>query len=123
MCVYAFAHYKLHFVCTECRVSFKRHFPEQGRQHLCPTCAEPMRCAGHDFAAPSRRDTRAWSVVRAVVDEGLRYEGFEPCGCGKDPKYRPRTRADLRARRAVARREGISLAEALARRDAHIAER
>lgn len=52
-------------------------------------------CAGHDFAPPPRRDVRQWSVVTAVPAEGLRYEGRSACGCDKDPKYRPRTRAEL----------------------------
>lgn len=48
-----------------------------------------MACAGHDFAAPRRRDTKAWTVVAAVLNAGLRYEGRELCGCGKEPKFRP----------------------------------
>lgn len=48
-----------------------------------------MVCAGHDFAAPRRRDSKAWTVVAAVLNAGLRYEGREPCGCGKEPKFRP----------------------------------
>ncbi|ONM48060.1 hypothetical protein B0T44_10275 [Nocardia donostiensis] len=76
-----------------------------------------MLCAGHDFAAPPHRDTRAWSVVAAVVGTGLRYEGFEPCGCGREPKYRPRTRAELRARRMFAARNTVPLDDALARPD------
>ncbi|WP_328404790.1 hypothetical protein [Nocardia sp. NBC_00403] len=63
---------------------------------------------------PTRRDTRAWSVVAAVVGAGLRYEGFEPCGCGRVPKYRPRTRAELRARRKFAARNAVPLDDALA---------
>ncbi|MEV4927486.1 hypothetical protein [Streptomyces roseoverticillatus] len=73
-----------------------------------------MVCAGRDFAAPRRHDKKAWSVVAAVLGEGLRYEGREPCGCGKEPKFRPRTRAQLRARRIAADRAGAPLAETLA---------
>ncbi|MFJ3639666.1 hypothetical protein ACIPRD_07930 [Streptomyces sp. NPDC090108] len=116
MCRYAFAHYKLHYACVSCRVSFKRH-PDGTRGHTCPNCAGPLLCAGHDFAAPRRGDRKAWSVVTAVLNAGLRYEGFEPCGCGREPKFRPRTRAQLRARRRAAARTGIPLAELLGRRD------
>ncbi|BDT92504.1 hypothetical protein IFM12275_24800 [Nocardia sputorum] len=115
MCTYGFVHYKLHYACVGCRVSFKRHPPIAGVAHHCPRCGKPMLCAGHDFAAPPRRDTRAWSVVAAVVGAGLRYEGFEPCGCGWEPKYRPRTRAELRAHRKFATRNAVPLADALAR--------
>lgn len=60
-------------------------------EHRCPRCSGPMACAGHDFAPPRRRDTKAWTVVAAVLNAGLRYEGRELCGCGKEPKFRPRT--------------------------------
>ncbi|UUU24663.1 hypothetical protein [Streptomyces sp. DSM 40750] len=116
MCFYAFVHYKPHYVCVACRVGFKRHVP-RGYEPPCPNCGEVLVCAGRDFAAPPRRDVRAWSVVAAVLGEGLRYEGLTGCGCGKEPKFRPRTRAELRARRVVAERTGVPLAEVLARPD------
>ncbi|MCX4461395.1 hypothetical protein OOK58_01615 [Streptomyces sp. NBC_01728] len=115
MCYYAERPYKLHYVCVPCRVAFKQH-PGPGG-HRCNRCAEPMLCAGHDFAAPRRQDTKAWTVVAAVLDAGLRYEGREPCGCGREPKFRPRTRAQLRARRIAAARTGTPLAEMLGRED------
>ncbi|WP_416973129.1 hypothetical protein [Streptomyces sp. 4F14] len=116
MCFYSSVFYKPHYACVSCRVSFKRHI-EAGAENPCPNCARPLVCAGFDFAAPPRRDVRAWSVVAAVLGEGLRYDGRSGCGCGKEPKYRPRTRAELRARRAVAVREGVPLREALSRPD------
>lgn len=115
VCYYAEKPYKLHYACVSCRVALKRH-PRPGG-HRCTRCAEPMLCAGHDFAAPRRRDTKAWTVVAAVLDAGLRYEGREPCGCGKEPKFRPRTRAQLRARRIAAARTGTPLADMLGRED------
>ncbi|MFI1767229.1 hypothetical protein ACH41H_34960 [Streptomyces sp. NPDC020800] len=108
--------YKLHYVCVSCRVGFKRH-PHPRGEHRCPNCDRTLLCAGHDFAAPPGRDARGWSVVAAVLGAGLRYEGLTACGCGKAPKYRPRTRADLRARRRVAAREGLPLAQVLSRPD------
>ncbi|WP_055586503.1 hypothetical protein [Peterkaempfera griseoplana] len=115
MCTYAFVDYKLHYACVACRISFKRH--PAPTAHTCPRCAAPLRCAGHDFAAPRRSNRKAWTVVAAVLGAGLRYEGFEPCGCRRDPKFRPRTRAQLRARRIVAARTGTPLAERLAQPD------
>lgn len=113
MCTYAFVHYKLHYACVSCRIGFKRH--PNGAGHPCPRCSEPMLCAGHDFAAPRRSDRKAWSVVAVVLRAGLRYEGFEACGCGREPEFRPRTRAQVGARRIAAARTGVPLAEALGR--------
>ncbi|MFI5722182.1 hypothetical protein [Streptomyces cyaneofuscatus] len=116
MCHYAMTRYKLHFACVPCRVSFKRHFAGD-REQPCPNCGRALVCAGHDFAPPPRRNAAAWAAVSAVLAAGLRYEGLEPCGCGRRPRYRPRTRADVRARRIVAARTGLTAAEAFARRD------
>ncbi|KAB2976879.1 hypothetical protein F8R89_35645 [Streptomyces sp. SS1-1] len=116
MCRYAVTSYKLHYACTSCRVSFKREECPR-REHLCPNCSRPLICAGHDFAPPRRRDVHGWSVVAAVLGAGLRYEGRSVCGCGREPTYRPRTRAELRARRSVATRDGLPLSEALSRPD------
>ncbi|MEU9862562.1 hypothetical protein AB0D99_16990 [Streptomyces sp. NPDC047971] len=121
MCYYAENPYKLHYACVRCRVAFKRH-PGAG-EHRCPRCSEPMSCAGHDFAAPRRRDAKAWSVVAAVLGAGLRYEGREPCGCVRRPAFRPRTRAQLRARRIAAARSGRPLAELLGSPDPETAPR
>jgi hypothetical protein len=76
-----------------------------------------MVFAGHDFAAPRKTNDSQWAAVAAVLAAGLRYEGFETCGCSRDPKYRPRTSAQVRARRRVAAREGLTETEALALRD------
>ncbi|WP_017594176.1 hypothetical protein [Nocardiopsis potens] len=116
MCLYAAARYKLHYVCVSCRIGFKRHADPQ-REQPCPGCARPLACAGRDFAAPPRRDAAGWSVVAAVLGEGLRYEGRSVCGCTREPRYRPRTRAQLRARRDAAAREGLPLSEVLSRPD------
>lgn len=115
MCTYAMVTYKVHYVCVSCRQSHK--YAWDGAEHRCPRCAAPMSFAGHDFAAPRRADDRAWAAVAAVLEAGLRYEGFETCGCGREPKYRPATGAEVRARRRVAERNGLTDAEALALRD------
>jgi len=76
-----------------------------------------MVYAGHDFAPPRRTDDDGWAAVAAVLGAGLRYDGFQTCGCGREPKYRPRSKAEVRARRAVAARKGLDDAEALSLRD------
>lgn len=115
MCRYAEITYKVHYVCVPCRQSHK--YAWDGAEHRCPRCRTPMVFAGHDFAAPRRTDDRRWAAVEAVLTAGLRYEGFATCGCLHDPKYRPRTSADVRARRRAAARTGLSDAEALTLRD------
>jgi hypothetical protein len=117
VCRYAQIVYKVHYVCVPCRKSHKYTWDDV--EHLCPSCRRPMALAGHDFAAPRRRDDSGWSAVAAVLSAGLRYEGFQTCGCARDPKFRPRTSAEVRMRRRVAKRLGISEAEALAARDPH----
>jgi hypothetical protein len=67
--------------------------------------------AGHDFGAPRRNDKTGWA---AVLSAGLRYEGFETCGCSRQPKSRPRTSTQVRARLRIAARTGTSEAAALA---------
>jgi hypothetical protein len=115
VCTYAVHPYKLHYACVSCRISFKRHPSPTG--HACPRCTGPLRCAGHDFAAPRRSNRKAWSVVAVVLAAGLRYEGFQPCGCAREPEYRPRTRAQLRARRIAAARSGTLLKQLLRQAD------
>lgn len=111
MCRYAETTYKVHYVCVPCRQSHK--FPWDGAEHLCTRCREPMVFAGHDFAAPRKTNDSGWAAVAAVLGAGLRYEGFQFCGCGREPKYRPRTKAQVRVRRQLASRKGLSDADAL----------
>ncbi|MEU4775054.1 hypothetical protein [Micromonospora sp. NPDC023644] len=115
MCRYAEITYKVHYVCVSCRRSHKYAWDDA--KHLCTSCRQPMVFAGHDFAAPRRRNDSGWAAVAAVLGAGLRYEGFQVCGCSREPKYRPRTRAQVRSRRRVAGRLGLSEAAALAARD------
>ncbi|PYC75865.1 hypothetical protein C7C46_23380 [Streptomyces tateyamensis] len=89
---------------------------------MCPGCRQPLALAGYDFAAPRRRDTKAWSVVAAVLAEGLTYDHRPGCGCSRVPSYRPRTRAQLRIRRRAAKQLGLPLSVTLARRDAFTPE-
>ena len=72
---------------------------------------------GHDFAARRRRDDSGWTAVASVLTAGLRYEGFETCGCSREPKFRPCTSAQVRQRSQLAARNRVPIAEALAARD------
>jgi hypothetical protein len=115
MCTYPEVTYKVHYVCVPCRQSHK--YPWDGADHLCTRCRTPMVFAAHDFAAPRRTDDRRWAAVAAVLEAGLRYDGFQTCGCGREPKSRPQTSADVRARLRAGARKGLSDAEALSLRD------
>lgn len=106
---------KVHYVCVACRQSNK--YSWDSAVHPCPRCGRAMVSAGHDFAAPRRRDDSGWAAVEAVLGAGLRYDGFETCGCGRYPAFRPHTRSQVKARRLLAERNGRSLAEALAVRE------
>lgn len=112
MCRYFETTYKVHYVCVPCRRSAK--YPWDDATHLCTSCRAPLTFAGHDFAAPRRSDTSGWAAVAVVLAAGLRYEGFERCGCGREPKSRPRTRAQVNERmRIAARHPTVPIAEVL----------
>ncbi|WP_225992889.1 hypothetical protein [Actinomadura rudentiformis] len=111
MCRYAETTYKVHYVCVPCRQSHK--YAWDGAEHLCTRCRAPMAFAGHDFAAPRKLDDNRWAAVAAVLEAGLAYDGFETCGCGHEPKSRPRTKAQVRARRRAGARQGLTDPEAL----------
>lgn len=115
MCRYATTVYKVHYVCLPCRRSHK--YAWDGAEHRCTSCRQPMVFAGHDLATPRRRDDSGWAAVEAVLLAGLRFEGFSMCGCSREPAFRPRTRAQVRARLRIARRIGLPDAEALTAQD------
>ncbi|MBB4935060.1 hypothetical protein F4561_005954 [Lipingzhangella halophila] len=72
-----------------------------------------MTDAGSNLAVPRRGDRDAWDALATVLRSGLT---FHSCGCS-GPGYRPRTRAEVRDRLAVARRQDIPVRDALARPD------
>jgi hypothetical protein len=121
MCYHAFNGAFRHYVCVACRLAFKGStWPI--RKRICPGCREQLVFAGYDFAAPRRRDTKAWSVVATLLAEGLTYDHRPGCGCSPLPSFRPRTRAQVRVRRQAAKRLGLPLSVTLARRDAFTPE-
>ena len=78
MCRYALARYAEHYVCVACRVSVKGHFLGDARgTRRCPHCAGLLAAMGRDFAAPRRRDDRAWRALARHVAAGT---SFESCG-------------------------------------------
>ncbi|WP_433679349.1 hypothetical protein [Nocardia sp. CA-119907] len=106
MCIYPS---RTHLVCLRCRVSHKHtigHGPGQ-----CPQCHGEFIDAGPDLAVPRKVDNAGWRALATVLDSGLNYYGG--C-CGTGPGYRPRTSREVRERRMLAERTGLSLAEALA---------
>ncbi|MFF1367845.1 hypothetical protein [Streptomyces virginiae] len=121
MCYHTFNGAFRHYVCVSCRLAFKGSaWPI--RKRICTSCREQLAFAGYDFAAPRRRDKKAWSVVAAVLAEGLTYDHRPGCGCSRLPSFRPRTQAQVRVRRRAAERLGLPLSVTLARRDAFTPE-
>ncbi|MFJ7305196.1 hypothetical protein [Streptomyces sp. NPDC099088] len=121
MCCHAFNGAFRHYVCVACRLSFKGStWPI--RKRICPGCRQELIFAGYDFAAPRRRDAKAWSVVATVLAEGLTYDHRPGCGCSRLPSFRPRTQSQVRVRRRAAERLGLPLSVTLARRDAFTPE-
>jgi DNA-directed RNA polymerase subunit RPC12/RpoP len=86
---------KDHYVCFDCRKSFKRpsfrFVPAQtlrsedhhsfsrhilmrlNQSVVCPNCGHFSRFAGRDFKAPKMRDVKAWELVRSFLDSGRTY--------------------------------------------------
>ncbi|MEV5506217.1 deoxyxylulose-5-phosphate synthase [Streptomyces orinoci] len=105
---------KHHFVCLPCRASFKQPGPgPYDRDRVCPRCARELIHVGQAFAAPRRRDDRAWRVLTVLLNAGVRF----PMGCSDGPGYRPRTLGEVRERMAHARATGEPLAQALVREE------
>ncbi|MFF9754611.1 deoxyxylulose-5-phosphate synthase [Streptomyces sp. NPDC014344] len=104
-------HGKTSYVCLPCRASYKQPYDGDRPHRTCPRCAEPLIHAGSAFAAPPRRDTRAWRVLSVLLHAGVR---FHKSCCG-GPGYRPRTLREVRARMEYARNAGEPFARALVR--------
>jgi hypothetical protein len=102
--------YKHHYVCLACRSSVKHEWVPE-REHRCPRCRAVLVDAGYDLAVPPRRDESAWTALTATLRAGIT---FHSCGCG-GPGFRPRTSAQVRERRAAARRLAVPQDVALER--------
>ncbi|MFF2949842.1 deoxyxylulose-5-phosphate synthase [Kitasatospora sp. NPDC057965] len=101
------------YVCLPCRASYKQHHGWESEERRCPRCAGTLVYAGSGFAAPPRRDVAAWRTVTLLLNAGI---GFPKTSCG-EPRYRPRTRREVRERRLWAHRSGEPLERALLRRE------
>ncbi|GGO42438.1 hypothetical protein GCM10012287_03350 [Streptomyces daqingensis] len=104
------SHTKTSYVCLPCRASYKQPYAGTHRR-LCPGCARPLVHAGSAFAAPPRRDRRAWRTLSVLLNAGVR---FHKSCCG-GPGYRPRTLREVRERMAYARATGEPFARSLVR--------
>ncbi|MFF2024013.1 deoxyxylulose-5-phosphate synthase [Streptomyces sp. NPDC058171] len=106
---------KTSFVCLPCRAAYKQPHPgasrSAGGDRVCPRCSGPLIHVGSAFAAPRRRDTRAWRALSVLLHAGVR---FHKSCCG-GPGWRPRTLREVRERLVHARRTGEPAAEALLR--------
>jgi hypothetical protein len=103
MCRYSPMHngYKNRYVCTDCRVSFKRpehrrtptwvEFPDKN-DWPCPNCNKLMVNVGRDYRVPKRGNKNQWKKLKVLVAKGWL---FHSCGCG-GPGYRPRTYAEAK---------------------------
>ena len=85
MCRYSDHNYRTHYICLDCRKTFKHRRPWPQRDMPCPQCGQPMRDAGRDFRAPRLQDRRSWRVVATLLRSGVH---FDSCGC-YGPGYRP----------------------------------
>jgi hypothetical protein len=109
MCRYGTT-YKHHYVCLACRSSAKHEW-SPSHEHVCPRCRAVTIDAGYDLAVPPKRDESGWKALEATLRAGIT---FLSCGCG-GPGFRPRTSAQVRARRVAADRLGIPQDVALKR--------
>lgn len=86
MCRYAYHTYKSHYACFDCRKTFKRRLmsdlgeaKDESAEATCPNCAKPMANMGLDFAAPVKKDEKAWQHLKKLYSVGI---AFHSCGCG-----------------------------------------
>ncbi|MFF3359735.1 hypothetical protein ACFYWN_45930 [Streptomyces sp. NPDC002917] len=70
------------------RLSFRRGQPQVLRGPLVDVVDEAVDAELFDLLPEMNAGLLPQLVVAAVLNAGLRYEGGEPCGCGKEPKFR-----------------------------------
>lgn len=91
MCRYAMVAYKPHYICFECRKTFKRRLfidirkGNETPHAKCPQCGELMAEVGKDFKAPAKNAIKEWQHVKQLYMVGIR---FFSCGCS-GPGYIP----------------------------------
>ncbi|MDZ7879654.1 MAG: hypothetical protein U5L45_18395 [Saprospiraceae bacterium] len=100
MCRYAFRTYKPHYACFKCQKTFKRRlhtdFVEnttdfKEKEAKCPDCSGIVADMGLDFAAPKKKDNKAWQHLQTLYSVGIT---FHSCGCS-GAGYVPRNHEDL----------------------------
>ena len=83
--------YLQHYVCFECRKTFKKPFTTSD-QYLCPQCRLPMTNMGTDFKAPPQKDLKQWRKAEILAREGIL---FFPSHANNLPGNRPAILKDL----------------------------
>lgn len=101
MCRYAWNNYKPHFVCFNCRKTYKRRLFEdiyengdkaEEKQARCPQCGGYMADIGTEFKAPKKGDLKAWKQIEKLYQVDFT---FHSCGCS-GPGYVPKNEAELK---------------------------
>ena len=87
MCRYSDRFYKSHYVCFDCRISFKLPMTKK-----CPKCNKEMIDLGRDFHPPKKTNKKAWVGLEILHLAGIH---FESCGC-TGPGYRPTALYDIK---------------------------
>lgn len=102
MCRYAMSTYKEHYVCFECRKTFKRRLlrdvnrekvinKEEELPSKCPECGQLMANMGKDLESPKKKDLTTWSHLKSLYQAGIT---FHSCGC-IGPGYVPKDKTAL----------------------------
>lgn len=93
MCRYSDVNYKTHWVCFDCRVTFKQPSPRFSNYRArCPRCSREMVDLGHDFKPPRKHEERQWQKLDLLRKMGIT---FHSCGC-EGPGPRPGTLAEAK---------------------------
>ncbi len=113
-------HYLQHYVCLDCRRSFKRPVDMMAplaHQKKCPHCGGVAHSVGRHFRPPRRDNLAQWEKVRFLVANGFCFQHvYETARGGALVRY-PRT---LKAAREFVRKYR---AQALTRRSTPAARR
>ncbi|CAD0001129.1 hypothetical protein [Flavobacterium chungangense] len=98
MCRYGMTQYKPHYVCFNCRKTFKRRFRKDVKNEesfvfeaKCPDCRGLMADMGLDFESPKKDDFKKWKHLGSLYSVGIT---FHSCGCS-GPGYIPNSKEKL----------------------------
>ncbi len=86
-----------HFICFECRKSFKQRGSSNwdseipARPYPCPDCKQLMNRMGKYFKAPPKRNSRQWMKVELLYSYGERFGCSGRYGLGRACRTLPDT--------------------------------